>query len=1177
MQTLVPTALMDVEEISDSESLEEITAEDFSRGSCKSRASMPGLINSPSPRNSLPVSSDFAWEEEAVVIEDSSEEEAEEGEIEEGETYLVSIEDNSEEAASEMEMKDEEAAASEMEMKDAIIDLGSESQVAVEITTTANCESKLKESVPLGEFDKRVRLIREELESVNTDEAAASFESCCGRVRKSFDSLNQIYRESWVPIPNSLDQSIVIPGTKKEEAGDFLLRTLNSIKNRHSYLLTTEQLQELDAMVRSLVGLDNKGSNTISPVSTNGALLKLEEPCVTRAGESTPLPDHHMVYDIGSLNCENAKPLPTQKPNGPGATMEGAFDAFLRCVPDASQTVSNYQHKYRPPFFLASNQRPSPNPSMNDHGNPHMYGGASSSLVGNNARAVNYAHSSPLPGHSSSSSCITSSNGLRGGPVKTVGQFPVSTPAVITVGNRDPRFRISNPEIGCSYDHNRCQLPRDFSTHNGFSGGSVNLRRVDEPLMVANTLKRQRIQLTGSRMKPESNALTSQSSNMNVRKHKAVEPLLGVNALKRQRTSIADSRDVPMKPGWLEERSVTSQSSNMNVAVQPKRPKNGVVSNRMSNANSNTNVINDGTGQKPPVGAAPSVSLPPLLKDISVYPAILTQLLHNEQRRLGTKDQQKTEGVSCDSRIIHNANLILPGTNSEYGTSSKASTKEQNSAVNSQLPDQTVSMNTQTDVGGIHEKPFYPPQISYSEAKTNGNQNKESSETVRGQEGHTHKNGLSSHPAQQPDIAQLVTDKLKDIASTMSSLQSTITSLAATQNISQPIPNRMNEEAVMLVTDDSDGQTVSGEPSEQGTLGVPQKPNPWGDVNHLLDGYDDQQVVSIQRERARRIDEQNKMFAARKLSLVLDLDHTLLNSAKFTDIDPTFAEKLRKKEEIDRGKPKRHLFRFQHMGLWTKLRPGIWNFLERASKLFELHIYTMGNKMYATEIAKVLDPTGTLFAGRVISRGDDNPVDGFQMVPKSKDLDGVLGMESGVVIIDDSLKVWPYNKQSLIVVERYTYFPCSRRQFGLSGPSLLEIDHDERVKDGTLASSLSVIERVHEKFFSHCNLNDADVRNILSSEQRKILKGCRIVFSRIFPVEEANPHLHPLWQTAEQFGAVCTNQIDEQVTHVVANLRGTDKVTWALSTGRFVVQPGWVEASALLYRRAKEHEFVVKP
>lgn len=82
----------------------------------------------------------------------------------------------------------------------------------------------------------------------------------------------------------------------------------------------------------------------------------------------------------------------------------------------------------------------------------------------------------------------------------------------------------------------------------------------------------------------------------------------------------------------------------------------------------------------------------------------------------------------------------------------------------------------------------------------------------------------------------------------------------------------------------------------------------------------------------------------------------------------------------------------------------------------------MGNKLYATQMAKVLDPKGVLFAGRVLSRGDDaDLIDGDERVPKIKDLEGVLGMESAVVIIDDSVKVWPHNKLNLIVVERLVY------------------------------------------------------------------------------------------------------------------------------------------------------------
>ena len=82
----------------------------------------------------------------------------------------------------------------------------------------------------------------------------------------------------------------------------------------------------------------------------------------------------------------------------------------------------------------------------------------------------------------------------------------------------------------------------------------------------------------------------------------------------------------------------------------------------------------------------------------------------------------------------------------------------------------------------------------------------------------------------------------------------------------------------------------------------------------------------------------------------------------------------------------------------------------------------MGNKVYATEMAKVLDPKGVLFAGRVMSRGDDgDPFDGDERVPRIKDLEGVMGMESSVVIIDDSVRVWPHNKLNLIVVERYVF------------------------------------------------------------------------------------------------------------------------------------------------------------
>lgn len=350
----------------------------------------------------------------------------------------------------------------------------------------------------------------------------------------------------------------------------------------------------------------------------------------------------------------------------------------------------------------------------------------------------------------------------------------------------------------------------------------------------------------------------------------------------------------------------------------------------------------------------------------------------------------------------------------------------------------------------------------------------------------------------------------------------------------------------------------------------------------VFEGLDEEEREAVYQERARRIEEQNRMLNARKLCLVLDLDHTLLNSAKFTEIDEEWEallhanEAAERKKVDDNGVSRRELYRFPHMGMWTKLRPGVWDFLSRASELFELHVYTMGNKAYATEMAKLLDPTGTLFAGRVISKGDDGDTfDDDGRLPKSKDLDGVLGMESAVIIIDDSVRVWPHHRHNLIVVERYMYFPSSRRQFGLPGLSLLEIKHDERETDGMLASVLSVIEDIHHTFFANKWIHEVDVRRILAAVKQNVLAGCKILFSRVFPQGESLPHLHPLWQTAEHFGATCTTTLDEDITHVVAMSRGTDKVKWATSTGRFSVSPAWLEASAVLYRRANEFDFPV--
>jgi len=66
--------------------------------------------------------------------------------------------------------------------------------------------------------------------------------------------------------------------------------------------------------------------------------------------------------------------------------------------------------------------------------------------------------------------------------------------------------------------------------------------------------------------------------------------------------------------------------------------------------------------------------------------------------------------------------------------------------------------------------------------------------------------------------------------------------------------------------------------------------------------------------------------------------------------------------------------------------------------MFEMYIYTMGDRAYALEMAKLLDPQREYFSARVISRDDGTH-------KHQKGLDVVLGQESAVLILDDTENV----------------------------------------------------------------------------------------------------------------------------------------------------------------------------
>lgn len=1087
--------------------------------------------------------------------------------------------------------KEDKISVEDEELEEGEIDLDSEpvEREVAEADNVINLDSET-------DLEKKLNSVRGILEGITVTEAEKSLVEVCSKLQNALDILQQLVPKN-NPIMNLAFGAVnsvflAVNYNMKEQNKGIVSRLLSDLRSNDPPLFSDSQIKEIDVMLLSLDShgranhqendnkkgshafVENSGQDVSStyklPLSVESIAhnkpnmslqtLKSELTSFRNRGPVLPLLDLHKDHDEDSLPSptrETTQTFPVLKSVGVGDMMArpGSFVSKAANVAeatrrhpydtDAFKAVSSYQQKFGRGSFFSTDRLPSPTPS-DESGDA---GGDIGGEVSSSGRVGNFKLNPSVSGQSTVSfplqtDSISSSVKVQAapGPAPFVssGQNP---PSKVSAKSRDPRLRFANSDV------------------------------IDPRLRFAN-------------------------SDVTSRKHKSVEESIpDTPAPKRQRNEVHGSgfvrgtSNVSGTGGWLEDTDlvgsqVTGREQTIeNAYSNSRRMENGVSCS--VTVSPNTHVAVGGNEQlQIPVTSTSTPSLPFSLKELAVNPTALVNFLMGKQQRLASESQSKSTGPLV-SPLHH------PSFSSVVGVFPAVNAASSDQSVSLPKPAGILPVKSEDDSGKIRMKPRDPRRVLHGnilqkavgsgpeQFKTNGppTPNTQGSkdniltQKLEGQLGSKPFQSLSIPP---PDIGQQFTNNLKNIADIMS-VSKPLPSPVSQPLASQAVQNKSDKADKKLVPSNlEDRRTVAGSTPEISAT-VPHPQNAWGDVAHLLEGYDDQQRAAIQRERSRRIEEQKKMFAVRKLVLVLDLDHTLLNSAKFVEVDPVHEEILRKKEEIDREKPHRHLYRFAHMGMWTKLRPGVWNFLEKASKLFELHLYTMGNKLYATEMAKVLDPKGTLFAGRVLSRGDDgDPFDGDERVPKSKDLEGVLGMESAVIIIDDSVRVWPHNKLNLIAVERYTYFPCSRRQFGLPGPSLLEIDHDERPEEGTLASSLAVIERIHQQFFSHRDLDDVDVRNILADEQRKILAGCRIVFSRIFPVGEANPHLHPLWQTAEQFGAVCTTQIDEQVTHVVANSLGTDKVNWALANGRFVVYPGWVEASALLYRRANEHNFVVK-
>ena len=179
--------------------------------------------------------------------------------------------------------------------------------------------------------------------------------------------------------------------------------------------------------------------------------------------------------------------------------------------------------------------------------------------------------------------------------------------------------------------------------------------------------------------------------------------------------------------------------------------------------------------------------------------------------------------------------------------------------------------------------------------------------------------------------------------------------------------------------------------------------------------------LTVSQGEATRVEQDTKrrLLASRKLSLVVDLDQTIIHAT----VDPTVGEWMADKDNAN-YEALSNVRAFQLMddgpgmhGCWyyIKLRPGLEQFLKDISRHYELHIYTMGTRTYAKRIADIVDPSGNLFGDRILSRDESGSL-------TVKNLQRLFPVDTRmVVIIDDRGDVWRWNP-NLIKVAPYDFF-----------------------------------------------------------------------------------------------------------------------------------------------------------
>ncbi|VDN56567.1 unnamed protein product [Dracunculus medinensis] len=308
----------------------------------------------------------------------------------------------------------------------------------------------------------------------------------------------------------------------------------------------------------------------------------------------------------------------------------------------------------------------------------------------------------------------------------------------------------------------------------------------------------------------------------------------------------------------------------------------------------------------------------------------------------------------------------------------------------------------------------------------------------------------------------------------------------------------------------------------------------------------------VSSQLAREIGNRDREFVlkARKLVLLVDLDQTLIHSTSC----PFSGDNV---SDIK-------CYKLQSTTFYTKIRPYTREFLERMNILFEMHIISYGERLYAHQIASILDPDKIYFGHRILSRDEL-----FCAMYKTRNMQSLFPCgDQLIAIIDDRPDVWQYSDALIQVVLIAFSLVMACSVIGNSD----ETDH-------TLEYVADILTKIHREFYYHYDKDGGkvitDLKTIIANERAKVLKNCSVVLSGIVPVGTDLTKVEA-YRLCKQFGATVTININDKTTHIIAARWGTIKVHEALKRSDiYVVHPQWLYDCVERWQKIDEKDYLL--